>query len=210
MKKIKFNRIVFLFLSVSLISSCATIYIPIPIVNASNLNKKMPYKALIVIDEKIKTEEYKSSQLLITWIYPLGKVLPTILNNSFMSVFDTVDTDDNDLNKNSYDIVIRPELNNFTVEVPITIFSQTKTYVTISYHVNDLLKNKKYTLVANGDHNVVTDRDKFLYEQLSKQAPKVFVVFVKVTKYEYLAARDSAIALIHCIDDLNQQLQKKY
>ena len=57
------------------------------------------------------------------------------------------------------------------------------------------------------------DRDKVLLERIAKEIPDMFLIgysggwLVTVPDYKYQAARDAAVAILHCVDDLNRQLR---
>lgn len=206
-------------LALSFVSfACATVEIPIPIVTSPHAEVKSPQYVGVYFSESFRTASYESAQAGTTWIYPLGKVLPQVILKSLQENFDRVTTIESmDFPIEDLNYLIEPSLESFRVDVPLTIFSQTKTEVAIGFSVHDQKHDRVVRLDGTGSHLALTEDDKQMYEYLSHQAPWVFAysppllgqgpIFAAAPKYEYLAARDAALAIIHCVDELNEKLK---
>lgn len=192
--------------------ACATIEIPLPVVTPPHAETKSPQHVGVYFSESFRSESYKSSQVGTTWIYPLGKVLPEVILKSLQENFDRVTTIESmDAPVEDLDYRIEPSLESFRVDVPLTIFSQTKTEVAIGFSVHDQKNDRVVRLDSTCSHLALTEEDEQMYEYLSHQAPQIFAhtpqgVF-SASKYEYLAARDAALAILHCVDELNEKLK---
>lgn len=203
-------------LAVLLSLSACTKRVPMVVVTPPPLEPRQPQRVLLVIDEKLRASTFKSSQLATSWVYPLGEILPAVIERTFTESFQHVTTARNGAAVSEFDLVVHPELTSFDVDVPSTVFSQTRTAIGITYRILDVRSGREHTISAEKTHEVLTDRDKELYRRLTNSAwsgvPSPFIVgnavgFIPKPKYEELAARDATLAVINCVDELNYKIR---
>ncbi len=192
-------------------SAGCSLVVPIPVVGPPVSEQRMPYRVLVVVDDELKESTYSTSQMGTSWRFPLGEVLPGYITRALRGVFQQVDLASAAGSSAPYDIAIVPRLRRFEVVVPATIFSQTQITAELHYAVDDVRAGKRYNLSAIGTEAIKTDRDRELYEQLTIEAPQIMTGVgsywvAGAERYEYLAARDTSLALLHCVDELNAKL----
>lgn len=199
--------------AVTLIASagCSSV-VPIPVVAPPVSDQRMPHRVLLVIDDELKKSTYTASQLGTSWRFPLGEVLPGYITKALGGLFQRVDVASSGASSAAYDIVVVPRLYRFQVVVPATIFSQTQITAELHYDVDDVRAGKRYGLSAVGTEAIETERDRQLYQQLTIEAPQIMgrvgtYWVAGAERYEYLAARDTSLALLHCVDELNAKLR---
>jgi hypothetical protein len=198
------------------LQACSTVTaIPMRVVSPEPAGPQIPKKVLLVVDDALRGTTHSSSQLAVTWTYPLGEVLPGIIEKTMSESFTQVTlASDASSAGAAFDLVVTPHLSRFEVVVPATVLSASKTTVGINYRVRQGTGGSEFTLSAVGTQALARDHDKVLLERIAKEIPEMFVFtslsggrFITVPDYNYQAARDATVAVLHCIDDLNRQLR---
>ncbi|MBD2860340.1 hypothetical protein IB286_15200 [Spongiibacter sp. KMU-158] len=174
---------------------CATPRIPIPVVSYEANIVKSNLTVAIVVDDLFLQQAYKTSQLFTTWIYPLGDVLPLMIEKSLRNRFAVADIVP-DYEASDYKVIIRPALDKFYAQVPATTFSSTNTDIKITYGVT--YSGSEFSVTGRGTNEEITEDDKAL-----------FASYKRKLDYKFQAAGDAGIAILHCLEDLNVQLAKE-
>lgn len=189
----KIASMIFILITTGLaLAGCATPRVPIPVVSYEAKTEKLDMTVGLVFDDVFLQQTYKTSQLLSTWVYPLGDVLPLMIAKSLKDQFVVADIVP-ESEASNYKIVIRPKLDDFYAQAPATTFSRTNTGIKITYDVAHQSSN--FSVSGQGTNEVITEADNALFQSLSRQFD-----------YKYQAAGDAGIAILHCLEELNDQL----
>ena len=202
----------------ALLVGCATVpqSIPLSVVAPPPLAPKVDKSVLLVLESDLKNATRTSKQFLGAIVYPLGEVLPAIIERSLGEQFKEVVTAADDSRRSGFDWVVTPKLVSFEAVVPMMAFFPTETTVRIDYVVYDVARQQARTLSGLGTLGEGARSDALLLQRLDNRMPgirKSSQVDTQVgnwldpaPNYTSAAGWDAMVAILHAIQDLNAQL----
>jgi hypothetical protein len=195
-------------------AGCAT-RVPIGVVVPPALQPRQPELVLLVVDDELRAASFRTRRGTKAWVYPLGETLPAIVERTLSESFQLVTVARDESAVAGFDLVVRPRLARFEAAIPSSPFAPTPTTLEIAYRVRDLRSGKTHQLSVVGTQEVVTERDDELHRRLPAagwrraraDSRDTSVAVTMAPEHEQVAARDATMAILHCIDELNQQLR---
>ncbi|GEA10253.1 hypothetical protein [Alteromonas sp. KUL49] len=203
-----------IFLSILiLVTSACTVTSPVVIPKIQNTESsvsKRTESVFVYLDNELTDEKYEIQQLMTVFQYDLGDYFKNAVHDSLIKRFTNVVQSESSLSSENFDLVVRPELLKFEAPVPPLVTMNTKTEITLKYHVTPRPPSLPFELVATGTYEILDEEDEQLYESL--QGKDIYYydfssgIGLNIPAYSYEAGKDSFMAIHHALESLNEQL----
>ncbi len=175
---------------------------------------KLSKVVLLLTDSDFSNFKHEEKTLVNDWSYNLGYYLTYAIHDSLGAIFETTAQAGSLGALDSFDLVIKPTVIDFSAPLPLIPAMHTKTKITLQYEVTPKAPQKPFRLIATGTYEVLNNEDEKVYSSLifnDKNTYEKSSWFPNENSQEYrkYAAKDAYIAIYHALTKLNDQLLLK-